>query len=137
MAKTGDKKKAPNKPGRPLRWESAEDMQKAIDAYFARQDEQSRPYTVTGLALALDMDRDRLIQYENREPFYDAIKKAKRMCQEYAEERLFSNAVAGVIFNLKNNHGWRDEQHKVVDQQTTIKGLPAELAEMIGLNDQD
>ena len=31
-------------------------------------------------------------------------------CQQYAEEFLFvGKNAAGVIFNLKNNYGWRDK----------------------------
>ena len=43
------------------------------------------------------------------------------MCEQFAEERLYSGGtVAGVIFNLKNNWGWKDVK------QTEIGGVDGE-----------
>ena len=64
---------------------------------------EERPLTITGLALALDTSRDLLLDYENREEFSYTIKKAKLLCENYAEEFLFHGKnVVGAIFNLKN-----------------------------------
>jgi len=72
---------------------------------------QSKPYTVTGLAVALDTTRDTLIDYQKKDEFSDTIKRAKEMCHQYAEDSLFigKNPI-GAIFNLKNNYGWQDKQ---------------------------
>lgn len=97
--------------GRPLKFQSAEELQKMIDAYFANCDKKKKPYTITGLALALDTTRDILLAYEERDEFSNAIKKAKLRCQAYAEEQLFTNRnTAGVIFNMVNNYGWKNKQ---------------------------
>jgi hypothetical protein len=109
--------------GRPLAYppEKLDEFNEKIEEYFLRQDAQDRPYTITGLALAVGMDRDRLIQYENREPFYDTIKRAKQRVHEYVEERLFGGCSAtGVIFSLKNNFGWKDKTE--VDQNLNVTG---------------
>lgn len=78
------------------------------------------PYTITGLALALDTSRETLLDYESGKydngndivgynPEYsDTIKKAKVKCEYFAEQMLFGNAPTGSIFNLKNNYGWKD-----------------------------
>lgn len=74
--------------------------------------EQIRPFTVTGLAVALDTTRETLLDYEKKTEnaeFSDAIKNAKQMIHNYAEEYLFSGKnVVGAIFNLKNNWGYVD-----------------------------
>ena len=65
------------------------------------------PYTITGLALALDTSRETLLEYEERPEFVDTIKKAKVKCENFAEQMLFSTTPTGSIFNLKNNYGWK------------------------------
>ena len=73
---------------------------------------QTRPFTVTGLALALDTCREVLLNYEKNpenDQFSDTIKRAKQRIHNYAEEFLFNGKNAtGAIFNLKNNWGYVD-----------------------------
>ena len=109
--------------GRPLKFQSVEELQKAIDKYFIDCDTKEKPYTITGLALALDTTRQGLINYENKDGYYDTIKKAKLKVEGYAEEQLFKGGnTAGVIFSLKNNYNWVDKQEikADVDQDITI-----------------
>ena len=97
--------------GRPHKYENVEDMEKAIEEYFMRCDTGGLPYTVSGLALALGMTRETLLRYEEKDSFSDTIKRAKQKIEEYVETRLFVSGIAtGVIFNLKNNFGWKDKQ---------------------------
>lgn len=98
--------------GRPLKFESAEELQRKIDSYFLWCDIKEKPYTVSGLAVFLDTSRMVLIDYEKNkgDAFSDTIKRAKAKIEAFAEEALFSaRNVAGVIFNLKNNHNWKDK----------------------------
>jgi hypothetical protein len=67
------------------------------------------PYTVTGLALALNTSRETLINYESREEFFDTIKEAKDRVEHFLEQNLNTTSPTGTIFNLKNNYGWRDK----------------------------
>lgn len=96
---------------RPKLYTSVEDMQKIIDEYFMICDEKEKPYTMSGLAYALDMDRKSLLNYSKDEQFFPTIKKAR----EKVEQQLEENALMGkanatfTIFNLKNNYGWRDQ----------------------------
>lgn len=101
--------------GRPPKYTKADEMQKKIDAYFARCKLKQEPYTVTGLALALDMSRQDLINYSKKKEFFDTIKKAKMKIEEQLEMLLISGGGSGtgIIFNLKNNYGWRDKQENV------------------------
>lgn len=96
--------------GRPLKFKTIEELQAKIDAYFAYCDEHQEPYIVTGLAVFLDTSRETLLDYQGKKDFSDAITKAKEKCHAYAEKRLFGTTqVAGAIFNLKNNYGWKDK----------------------------
>lgn len=112
--------------GRPKKYERVEDMEKDIEKYFAKQDVEGLPYTVSGLALALGMTRETLLRYEENDIFSDTIKRAKQKIEEYVETRLFVSGIAtGVIFNLKNNFGWKDkqeiEQNGEMNNTVTVK----------------
>jgi hypothetical protein len=97
--------------GRPLKFKNEKELQKKIDAWLKSCKKEKRPLTITGLALALGTGRNVLIDYENREEFSNTIKRAKLLCENYAEESLFlGKNVAGAIFNLKNNYGWKEKQ---------------------------
>ena len=93
-----------------LKYKTQEALQKGIDEYFKKCDETQRPYTMSGLALSLGIDRVTLIRYGDRDLFATQIKEAKDRVQAQLEE----NALIGkgnatfTIFNLKNNYGWRD-----------------------------
>ena len=108
-------KKADKHPGgRPLKYKTAEELQTKIDDYFKQCDTNNEPYTVTGLGLALDMSRQDLINYGNKEEFFDTIKKAKARVENYLEKRLIKDSsTTGIIFNLKNNYGWKDKQENL------------------------
>lgn len=106
--------------GRPLKFETVEEMKEQINEYFKTCDEKGKPYTITGLALALDTSRKVLLEYEERDEYRNTIKRAKLMCENYAEEQLFiSKNTAGVIFNMKNNYGWADKQEHEISGETT------------------
>lgn len=103
------------KPGRPRKFESPEQMQEAIDAYFVKQDERKKPYTIMGLAIALDIDRDTLLNYEKKaayKQFFGTVKGAKARIAEQMEENLLGGDgnKTGLIFSFKNNFGWKDKQ---------------------------
>lgn len=99
--------------GRPPKHTEPDKLQILVDEYFAKCDEDKVPYTVTGLASALDLTRQGLTEYENKGEFSATIKKAKQKVVKSVEQRLLSGANAtGAIFWLKNNAGWKDEQHQ-------------------------
>lgn len=100
-----------DKGGRPLIYESPEELQKDVDAYMAYCEVQGKPKTMTGLANALGMDRRSLVEYAHRDKYSAIIKRARAEVQQYLEEQLVSGKNAsGLIFNLKNNFGWTDER---------------------------
>lgn len=93
-----------------LKYKTQEELQKGIDLYFQECDEKEKPYTMSGLAYSLGIDRITLINYAKRDSFFTLVKKAKQKVEQQLEE----NALMGksnstfTIFNLKNNYGWRD-----------------------------
>jgi hypothetical protein len=114
---------------RPKLYSSVKGMKKIIDDYFEMCDEKEKPYTMSGLAYALDMDRKSLLNYSKDEKFFPTIKRAK----EKVEQQLEENALMGkanstfTIFNLKNNYGWKDNIEVEANTQgkvTIVNSLP-------------
>lgn len=126
------KEKTKNPVGRPRKYKNVEELQLLIDEYFLTYDQMHRPYTITGLALFLDMDRQSLLRYEKEyeDEFCYTIKRAKERVQEFVECCLFKKGIApGVIFNLKNNFGWEEKQNidaTVKDKVVIVDDLPDE-----------
>ena len=112
--------------GRPRKYKSPEEMQIAIDDYFATCDKENKPYLITGLALHLGFtSRTDLINYEGYSlEFHNTIKKAKTRVEAYCESKIFNHNPAGAIFALKN-YGWKDRQeidvNADVDAQISVK----------------
>jgi hypothetical protein len=100
--------KTKNPEGRPPKFNSLPELEQKIEKFFQDCDTSGEPYTITGLALALDTNRQTLINYENKDEFFDTIKKAKTKVEQYAEKRLYTGQAAGPIFALKN-FGWTDK----------------------------
>lgn len=91
--------------GRPRIYETAEELETAIEAYFSSH----LKVTITGLALALGFcDRQSLYDYEDRPEFSCIIKKARLRVECKYEEKLSESACTGAIFALKNM-GWKDK----------------------------
>ena len=128
---------------RPLKYETVEELQAAIDAYFIECEGTplldrkgnvvtdkfgepvivgAHPPTVTGLALALGFTgRKQLLDYQGRKAFCNAVTRAKARCEAYAEERLFDrNGTNGAQFSLKCNFGWNDKVSADTDGEVRI-----------------
>lgn len=140
------------KTGRPLIFKTKEEMQEKIDAYFEEckgrplvDDEgnvmtdkngipiiiDSKPLTITGLALALGLNsRQALLNYQGRKEFNDTITRAKAKVEQYAEERLFDKDGAnGAKFSLANNfEGWKEKQQIEADVNSDLT-INIELSE--------
>jgi hypothetical protein len=93
--------------GRPLKFENVEALQAAIDRYFT--DTSESEWTITGLALALDTSRETLMDYEHRDEFSDAVKRAKLKVENAYEKRNIKRGNGGDIFALKQ-FGWKDRR---------------------------
>lgn len=118
--------------GRPPKYTSNEELQAAVDAYFAACEGEmlkdddgnpvlykgypvvvgSKPPTVTGLALALGFTSRRdLINYQGKKEFCNTITRAKARCEAYAETRLYDrDGARGAQFSLEHNFGWNESR---------------------------
>jgi len=111
--------------GRPPLFESPEELQKAIDAYFEwckgdlsdvmstetnQWTREPEPLTITGLALYLGFEsRQSLYDYEKNSEYSYIVKRARLTVENGYEKRLLSDKPVGSIFALKNM-GWADRQ---------------------------
>lgn len=86
---------------------------------------RQKEYSITGLANYLHTSRATLVDYEERDEFFNTIKAAKDKIEEFWEHMLIGPNVTGVIFNLKNNYGWRDQQN--IDHTTKGDKLPTPI----------
>ena len=121
--------------GRPLKFSTPQELQIKVDEYFSgcdrtilrqKYDKEGnitetiyRPYTITGLAVALGVERETILTYGERDGFSDIIKEAKRKCQNTYEENALTGAYnpAFAIFAVKNHFGWKDKTE--VEQSNT------------------
>ena len=113
-----------------LKYKNEKDLEEAINKYFIECDEKDKPYTISGLALSLGIDRRTLVNYGERESFFPLIKNAKAKVETMLEENLYRlGNNSGIIFNLKNNYGWTDKQEQEValtNRFNIINDLPKE-----------
>lgn len=119
-----------NKGGRPRKFETPEQMQESIEAYFQKCDSSTaftivgkgesqrveeipspNPYTIEGLCNALGMTRQSLLNYSEKDEYFDIIKDAKAKVLENLSVRALrgTNHATVSIFMMKNNYGYTDK----------------------------
>lgn len=103
-----------DKRGRPLKFKSAAELEGKIEEYFAECVRTGEPLTVTGLALALDTTRETLMDYQEKNGYSDAVKRAKLRIENAYEKRLIARGNGGDIFALKQ-FGWKDRTEQAVE----------------------
>ena len=115
------------KVGRPLKFKTVIELKNKIAEYFDYCDNRlvtgydnktnqqfayinPEPYTMSGLAYYLDLSRQSLVNYKRRGKFLYTIKRARRKVEMDIDRRLNdkNSFTPGLIFNLKNNFGWKD-----------------------------
>ena len=113
---------------------TADDIENKINDYFNYCNENSKPFTMSGLALFLDCSRTTLYNYDkelvkfkdlnenDKSRILNTVKRAKRMVEAYQEEQLFiGKSPVGTIFSLKNNFNWKDSQE--INNNTNISAI--------------
>ena len=113
---------------------TADDIENKINDYFNYCNENSKPFTMSGLALFLDCSRTTLYNYDkelvkfkdmsedDKLRIMNSVKRAKRMVEAYQEEQLFiGKSPVGTIFSLKNNFNWKDTQE--INNNTNISAV--------------
>ena len=118
--------------GPPPKYKNADEIYKLAKEYFFLCNISKEPYTVTGLAIALDTNRKTLCEWEKQDTeIGNAIKKTKAIVENYAERHLFSPYMTGAIFALKN-FDWTDK-HEIIDDsaRSQIESLKNELKHLV------
>lgn len=103
--------KEKRRPGRPfgtLKYDNLEDLDNGINSYFDDCDNNGKPYTLEGLALALNITPQTLCNYGSKEyaegKYFEAINRARIRCIDYASSRLYDKEGSnGAKFYLTNN----------------------------------
>lgn len=147
--------------GRPLKFDTVEKLDMVIQNYFAMCDPHAtkalvetghdalgnmlydtrtvlttqKPYTMSGLARALGIDRKTLLNYKNRDEYFPTIKEALNRCEEYAESQLFGPFANGAKFSLNNNftgeyQPWADKQVLAGDKNAPLMPIGLDSAIM-------
>ena len=127
--------------GRPRKFQSVEAMVEKIEAYFLKCDARTKeivvgphtnrqiktvdmpePYTIQGLAVALDLTTKNLLDYEERDEFCSTVKRAKATIEANKVLHMLDGDGfgAGYIFDLKHNHGWTDKSQLDVKGSMTV-----------------
>ena len=140
-----------NPVGRPLIFKTVKEVEEKIKEYFEYCDNRlvngydnktnqqfayinPEPYTMSGLAYYLEIDRKTLLNYSKKEEFFLTIKRARDKVEMDVDRRLNDkNAFTpGLIFNLKNNFDWKDKSE--IDQNIN---LPKPILDNVHNNNSD
>lgn len=130
--------------GRPLAFKSVEELQAKIDEYFDYCDNRVKqvhtkegesyaianpePYTMSGLAYALGVDRKTIINYKRKDDaYFHTINQARARVEADIDRRMSDKETftPGLIFNAKVNFGWVDQTN--IDVTTNGKDMPAPI----------
>lgn len=129
------------------KFQTAEDLENAVNSYFIWCDEQreivtdskgntkvvAKPYTITGLCVYIGITRDTFISYSKDPVLENVIAMAKLRVENYIEENSLNGKVNPImsIFNLKNNFGWVDRVE--VNNSQSVEVLDAsDIKRMLG-----
>lgn len=109
--------------GRPRAFATVEELQQGIDDYIASATADGDPVTVSGLAYALGVDRKTINNYSHDDAFFPTIKRAVQFIEADKAKKMLKGEynTTAAIFDLKNNHGWKDEKHVKEDSQQEVR----------------
>jgi len=100
------------KMGRPKAFKTVKELDGLIVKFWEYVKVNKVPATIARLAVFLKVDRETIVNYSKDQEFFGTIKEVKEMILASKEERLNSETgqKVGIIFDLKNNHGFKDKQ---------------------------
>lgn len=114
--------------GRPRLYDDPDVFSDKVDAYFAHVESSDKRPTMAGLSYYLGFeDRDTFSAYaEYGDEFSRTVKRAKLRIEDDRWQSLIDKAAftPGLIFDLKNNHGWKDK----TEQDVNLTGHEAAIA---------
>lgn len=114
--------------GRPRLYQDEKAFTDAVEAYFSSCETDGRRPTLSGLSYDLGFDdRETFSNYASYgDGFSRTVKRAKLRIGDWLEQRLTNKDTftPGIIFDLKNNHGWKD---KTEQELTGADGGPVQV----------
>jgi len=99
--------------GRPPKYESPEELEKAVELYFSECEEKDEVPLLSGLALSLGFaSRQSLWDYAKKEQFSYILEHAKLVCEHELNLRGLTNKVNSNMakMNLASSYGFSDKQ---------------------------
>lgn len=102
--------------GRPRLYRTAAEFTAKVEEYFEECKTEGEPPTLAGISLFLGFaDRQSFAEYEEYEDAFSlTVKRARLRIEADRSKRLIGKDTftPGVIFDLKNNHGWKDKSEQ-------------------------
>ena len=92
--------------GRPRKFSDPKKMKELLDAYFENTPDDE--LTITGIVIALGINKDTFYEYANKPEFKEIITEARIKVENSYERALRKVGGAANIFALKN-FGWKDK----------------------------
>jgi hypothetical protein len=115
--------------GRPRLYEDHAEFDALVQEYFKDCDENNKKPTLTGISLHLGFcDKETFGTYDAVSvEFSRTVKKARMRIEENRHQLLVNNKTftPGIIFDLKNNHGWKDKTETEFGVSSDLKTLLA------------
>jgi len=98
---------------------------KKVDEFLEIRRKENKLPTIEGFGVFIDVNTDTIFEWVKIYPkFSEAIKRLKQIQSDIMQAGIYNNTgnVAGGIFLLKNNHGFKDKQE--IDSTTAGQPLP-------------
>jgi len=106
-----------------------------VDAYFDQCEVDKKSATLAGLSYFMGFaDKQSFGEYENYSDVFSlTVKRARLRMEADRHERVISkdSFTPGLIFDLKNNHGWKD---KTEQELTGLDGGPIKTETILGVD---
>lgn len=114
--------------GRPRTYDDPVAFAKLVQEYFNKCVTHKRRPTLAGISAHLGFyDKESFVYYENAgEEFSRTVRNARLLIEDDRWQQLLDKDrfTVGVIFDLKNNHGWKDKSELDL-------GVTDDVAEML------
>jgi len=114
--------------GRPRLYQDHASFVAKVDEYFASLETNGKRPTLAGLSYFMDFeDRETFVRYaEYDDDFSRTVKQTRMRIEDDRWQSLIDKGgfTPGLIFDLKNNHGWKD---KTEQELTGADGGPVQV----------
>ena len=107
-------------------YDDPESFASRAEDYFRLSEARGKMPTLAGISLHLGFDdKESFSHYATYgDEFSRTVKRAKMIIEDDRNQRLANPGCTGVIFDLKNNHGWKD---KTETELTGADGGPVQV----------